>query len=906
MSSEDTDSNGSGSFQDPPQNGSSDEASVLAARRARTARLRGAMAKQAMPPDPYVPDPYLAGSTGAAPSNGSSETADFDSDSEFDDASKSPASNDSDDNVPPLFRETKPVVQPVTPRVTPATSKNTLAKVVAAAVPPPIPQAEPKAEPQAQLQSKPDPAPSAQAQLEWPPAEPAPQPAPQPAPAEPPSNPPPTAQESAPSAQTTQAQSQPPMATKNPTPPAQEETAPAQSAPPPAAVAPPQPDPPMQEQNPPAQAAPLPAPVPAKQQDPPMHEQNPVPQPAPNAAPSTPSPAETEDAAAPPAAVATNVGEQPVAFASPLARVTANLDDASSKGTGYEHVSMPPNMSAPAPGAVAYDVNSSIQAIEVLNNIDQAMGACAMNLSSLQKIASEQTETLRSLAETMQHQSFFEICLNLNSLMESLSGALQPMKSVGELVPAIDQLVSTLEAKEASSKDDILKNMTPDLLVTNLADQLSTGMIDPWTFKCAYMAVYPSDHPADLLHRLVGLLGAQRLSGDLFRSAYDAVQAAEPPSLGGGEGRTIVKVVQDETLAAQIEELRTVNLALTQSQEESAQALAESNRGLEEARKSLEDARREHEHLQKAHSEMLNSGSESVQQLEEYRRRSEELEKRLQQREEEFSEFMASKDHELQEAQELLNSRWEEFNARYDELTETLHKRDELIAEKEAEIARKENEIQLLKGQVDELREQFGEMQKLMAAKPKEEAPAQKPSGFFDPAPQAPNAQPVPNTLFDPTPNTQRPLFQPAAPQMQSPAPGPGPAHGQAQTQGQAPMTVPDQSAQMPSPAAMAPQAVGAGQSVAGAQMAAAQAPAQAGGSSNQAIPRPPATTIAFAQGAGSYGSGVRAQVFEVIVRQALAGAPWREICAGPMSVNNITQDEVEAEVKRRQALLKK
>jgi len=73
----------------------------------------------------------------------------------------------------------------------------------------------------------------------------------------------------------------------------------------------------------------------------------------------------------------------------------------------------------------------------------------------------------------------------------------------------------------------------------------------------------------------------------------------------------------------------------------------------------------------------------------------------------------------------------------------------------------------------------------------------------------------------------------------------------------------------------------------------------------DQAIPRAPVTTP-FSTGAGSYGSGVRAQVFEVIVRQALAGAPWREICAGPMQVNNITPDEVEAEVKRRQALLKK
>lgn len=54
----------------------------------------------------------------------------------------------------------------------------------------------------------------------------------------------------------------------------------------------------------------------------------------------------------------------------------------------------------------------------------------------------------------------------------------------------------------------------------------------------------------------------------------------------------------------------------------------------------------------------------------------------------------------------------------------------------------------------------------------------------------------------------------------------------------------------------------------------------------------------------GSYGPGVRAQVFEVIVRQALAGAPWQEICRGPMMVNGITVSEVEAEVNRRRGLL--
>ena len=52
--------------------------------------------------------------------------------------------------------------------------------------------------------------------------------------------------------------------------------------------------------------------------------------------------------------------------------------------------------------------------------------------------------------------------------------------------------------------------------------------------------------------------------------------------------------------------------------------------------------------------------------------------------------------------------------------------------------------------------------------------------------------------------------------------------------------------------------------------------------------------------GKGSFGSGVRAQVFEVIVRQAIAGAPWHQICAGVMQVNQITTDEVEEEIRRR------
>jgi hypothetical protein len=50
----------------------------------------------------------------------------------------------------------------------------------------------------------------------------------------------------------------------------------------------------------------------------------------------------------------------------------------------------------------------------------------------------------------------------------------------------------------------------------------------------------------------------------------------------------------------------------------------------------------------------------------------------------------------------------------------------------------------------------------------------------------------------------------------------------------------------------------------------------------------------------GSYGAGVRAQVFEVIVRQAMAGVAWQLICAGPMKVNSISTKEVEEEVRRR------
>ena len=49
-----------------------------------------------------------------------------------------------------------------------------------------------------------------------------------------------------------------------------------------------------------------------------------------------------------------------------------------------------------------------VQALEILSSIDMAMAACAMNLAALQKIAIEQTETLKLVAEGMQQQNLLK------------------------------------------------------------------------------------------------------------------------------------------------------------------------------------------------------------------------------------------------------------------------------------------------------------------------------------------------------------------------------------------------------------------------------------------------------------------------------------------------------------------
>lgn len=518
------------------------------------------------------------------------------------------------------------------------------------------------------------------------------------------------------------------------------------------------------------------------------------------------------------------------------------------------------------------------QVIELLNTLDQQLGICSVNMAQISKAANEQLEIVRNLAETIQHQAFNEIGLSLNSLSESMSAALEPMQAVGELVPAIDNLIVTLESRNPVADivpaiDKLIvtlesrnaeppkteAKLTPEELVHSLADQLSTGLIDPWTFKCAYMAVFPSEHPADLLRKLVDLLGAQRISGDFFRAAYDAVQAPDPPKpvytlASANSGNEIVRevevvrVVQDESVMALLEELRVQN---------------------------------------------------------------EEMRSRMDAKDADFAELLAAKDQEVQDTQEMLNSRWEEFSGQYEKLSELVQQRNDLIQAKELELSHKDSEITQLKTQLDEMRDQTRDMvadlqRQLTSTKAaadeamaKPPAPKQSTSFFEQPQPAAPAAPlftEAPKLFAEPQPQSQ-PLPQQQAqqlPQQQIPAPNPV-------ASGSHPVVDDPMQTQSPAPVDLVNAAQQGTASGSGATTLNQAMP-------SQAIPRPQvaAPTTPFSGATGSYGSGVRAQVFEVIVRQALAGAPWREICAGPMQVNNISADEVEAEVKRRQALLKK
>lgn len=66
------------------------------------------------------------------------------------------------------------------------------------------------------------------------------------------------------------------------------------------------------------------------------------------------------------------------------------------------------------------------------------------------------------------------------------------------------------------------------------------------------------------------------------------------------------------------------------------------------------------------------------------------------------------------------------------------------------------------------------------------------------------------------------------------------------------------------------------------------------------AVTAAPVVAAATAVARNPYGEGVKQQVFEVIVRQAMAGAPWKQICKGPMEVNGISEQDIELELSRR------
>jgi hypothetical protein len=559
-------------------------------------------------------------------------------------------------------------------------------------------------------------------------------------------------------------------------------------------------------------------------------------------------------------------------------RATAHRDSSSGLASNGEPVNGGPSgtepQAVPSPGMIESNISSSSRSsldeiqedhlIELLSNIDQSVGICTMNLGTVQKVITEQNEVLAQLGETMRTQTFSELGLNLSSLVESLSAALEPMKAVGELVPAIDQLVSLVQAKELSAPQE--PKLTPDQLLMNLAEQLAGGLIDAVTFNLAYGAAFPSDQPADLMHRLVTLFGNQRISGELFRAAYDAVQTAEPPATA--RSRSTIS----------------------------------SPEGADQGNSSVQD------------------GAMLVE-FESLRRSQEELQERDKQRELETNE-------KLKQAQEQLNSRLQEFNERYEELSRNMQARDERLQERESELAQrsqelaeKDSENQVLKAQIEELREQMLESVKELQnqvrqnaqAREEQNAAAAKPaSGFFDvTSGQARETSPFDTTLT-------RPLFQ-QAPQRSPDKNGEAEQKPSTSAGTTSDTAAANQEASQQIAQTQETQRITSPNAVPSTPPAAPAAPAAP--SSNQPVPLPPAQGAAapqvinrapvpgpstFVSGTGSYGTGVRAQVFEVIVRQALAGAPWREICANPMQVNNISADEVEAEVRRRQALLKK
>jgi uncharacterized protein YmfQ (DUF2313 family) len=79
--------------------------------------------------------------------------------------------------------------------------------------------------------------------------------------------------------------------------------------------------------------------------------------------------------------------------------------------------------------------------------------------------------------------------------------------------------------------------------------------------------------------------------------------------------------------------------------------------------------------------------------LEELRVQNEEMRSRMDAKDADFAELLAAKDQEVQDTQEMLNSRWEEFSGQYEKLSELVQQRNDLIQAKEVELGHKDSEI---------------------------------------------------------------------------------------------------------------------------------------------------------------------------------------------------------------------
>jgi len=494
------------------------------------------------------------------------------------------------------------------------------------------------------------------------------------------------------------------------------------------------------------------------------------------------------------------------------------------------HIVDPALRAVESPSVIKMPEANDTQTLEILGHIDQALNSCASHLASLQKVATKQIDELRVIADTLQHPSAPEGGLNINTLMESLTAAIEPMKAIGELVPALDRLVSVSSLKEESTTRTKLNEQQ---LILSLAEQLAAGTIDASTFKAACQAIFPDYDLNGLLHQLSELLGEQQLSGELFQISFAALQS-------GGQ-QTLPPFNPADTSAA------IPSWDYTEEQADGSSEMSETQSSFSEREAQLERA--------------------------------------LQEKEREFEEF-----------KEQLDQRWQQLNGAYEELRVTLDNREtvlqskeEELSEKIAELAARDSENKQLRAQMEELRDQTKEMvadlQKQLAQKHAEEkamrtaktkAAASQP-GFFE-------------------------LFSTAQPQIESEQNETGIADNAINS-----TTVQPTNANIkPSNPQLTVANPNSFEHATGAPQVAQQAPTHQAPTPAPAHSGFASPTSSFVSSAGSYGSGVRAQVFEVIVRQALAGAHWREICAVPMQINNISPEEVELEVKRRQALLKK